>query len=330
MELPQLKLFLAALGIHNLQHSGGEWAQASCPLAPFTHKGGKDGNPSFGVSVGVGEGHFNCFVCTSGSMGALVQALEMYTKKRPEFKDRYDLKHARELLDEAKTHLAPLPKFSEFTPSPYAAFEEWPEWYLSHTEPWSKSLRATEYLDSRGVTPMVADHFELRWDEGRQTIGAPFRTASGRLAGMRGRGLEGAKLKHYDYTWNKVNNTGLTWFNEQAFNLPGPLIIVEGQFDAMRVWPHHRKVVAILSAKTTPYKLKKLKDVGPIALFLDNDETGINKTHGTELEPGWVQKLDAMGVTNTVIEYPSETYKDPGEIPHPELQALIHEVMDGA
>lgn len=333
MELEQVRALLKTLGVHNLTHSGGVWAQASCPLSPFTHAGGRDGNPSFGVTIGLEESHYNCYACNRGTLTAMVQEIQMHLKRRPELADRYDLKNAFAILADEEVGLAPLPKYSEFSQSPYAEFEPWPEWFLEGFSAWDQHSLSAEYtLNTRGIAAATANHFQLRYDHNRSMIGAPFRTASGLLAGMRGRkivqpGVAFKGLKHYDYEWNKVRNTALTWFNESAFNLPGPLVIVEGQFDLMRLWPYWRKTVAILSSKTTAYKFRKLQDAGRGGVILLLDNPHVDKT-ASERYPEWQQMLTEKGITNFVVEYPeTATWKDPGEAPESWLKEIADELV---
>jgi DNA primase len=201
-----------------------------------------------------------------------------------------------------------LPDYEELVPSPYLAYQEWPEWWLDEKMPWSHHMMAKQYVEKRGLDTLTANHFDLRYDEERKMIVCPFRDVNGKLSGARGRHLYDYGLKHYDYAWNGVRNSHLVWFNEQALNRAGPMVIVEGQFDCMRVWAYHRKVMAILSAKTTSYKMAKLTAEDTVVLMLDNDPTGRQKVHE------WTQYLGRKGVQCGVIDLP-EGVKDAGEAP---------------
>lgn len=66
------------LGCSNVASSSGQWVIASCPLAPWTHAGGVDRRPSFGVYLGEnGSVGYNCFAC--GAKGTLPTLLHTLT-----------------------------------------------------------------------------------------------------------------------------------------------------------------------------------------------------------------------------------------------------------
>ena len=80
-------------------------------------------------------------------------------------------------------------------------------------------------------------------------------------------------MRHYDYTWNQVNNSNLVWYNEEALTAEQPVVIVEGQFDKMRVSEVYPHVMANMTAKPIPAKMKKLAYAPAIILMTDNDDT---------------------------------------------------------
>lgn len=300
MQPEQAKKFLQALGVHNPQYSGGKWVQSPCVLAPFTHKGGKDTRPSFGVAVG-DRAVFNCFVCGSGSLSELVGRIELYLKSHPEQSSRFDLKAARLMAEQAESELPVLPIYSEFKDNPFSGFHEWPMWWLSKLDDWTTA--SSYLLVERGLTAAVCDDFRLRYDPHRRMVVAPIFTAGGRLAGARGRLVDGPGLPHYDYAHFGFRNTHLVWFNERALNLDGPMVLVEGQFDAMRISKYHPKVMAILSTRPTPYKLRKLYG-SPVILALDNDQPGRDNR---DLLIDQLRDHPQVGV----VEYPTEDPDDP-------------------
>lgn len=334
MEIEQATKFLAALGSHHLEQTSNGWAACKCPLAIFTHAGGKDNNPSFAVTIGPEKSNFNCYTCEKGSLVYLLQLLEFYSKQYPQHASRYNFKAARAILDEDISAVVPLPAYTEFSLSPYGEFEPWPEWFLEDFPKWDSNSTSAQYIrNTREITEETANLLDLRMDNHRGMVVAPFRTASGLLAGMRGRRIETqlphrTPLKHYDYAWNKVRNTALTWFNERAFNLPGPLVIVEGQFDLARLYPYWKKTVAILSSKTTLYKMKKLEDAGKEGVVLLFDNPHIDVTAGKRY-PEWESEMIRRGIKYSTAEYPEKsTWKDPGEAPEAWLQEIGQELTN--
>lgn len=316
--------YLQALGAQEPEVKG-EWVNAPCPLAPFFHKSGTDSRPSFGVRLETGG--FNCWACKSGTLTTLIQLIEDKLRTREDLLPRYNLQLARAILDGMEDTIEALPEWTEFTP-PKKAFTPWPDWWLEPYLPWSMATPAVEYLQEgrlamgkgQSIPAEVADHFDLRYDTKYHRILCPYRNAYGKLAGARGRALDpNATLGHWDYTWQSVNNAALVWYNEQALAASvedeKPLVVVEGQFDAMNVWRAYPYVVANLTSKVTPEKVAKLKQAPGILFMLDNDKAG---------EEGIARFLSLMGPDAQYgkVEYPPE-FKDPAAIPLGILQEVL-------
>ncbi|MGZ7196435.1 hypothetical protein ACXWOC_09640, partial [Streptococcus pyogenes] len=86
--------------------------------------------------------------------------------------------------------------------------------------------------------------------------------------------------RHHDYNWGegeaKANNAALVWYNEGVLDTagPNPIVVVEGQVDAIvtrRVYPH---VMANLTAKPVPEKMDKLVHASGVILMNDGDQPG--------------------------------------------------------
>jgi len=284
------RALLAALGAREVR-TNGRWLQGPCPLAPWTHPTGRDTNPSFGVNLD--KATFHCFTCRSGPVYELVQVLEMILgwmapAARPA---RYRLGDARLALEGVAVDRVVLPPYEE-QEAQAKPFQEWPAWYLDAVSvPWRQSDRAAWYLAegralpdpwpaSQPVPPEVADAFGLRYDAEWDRVVCPYSTASGLLAGARGRAAQaGRQPAHFDYTWNGVNNAPLVWFNERALELAAadrkPVLVVEGQFDCMNVWPTYPYVVAVLTRLASRPRLDKLLATDGVVLMLDNDPPGV-------------------------------------------------------
>ena len=277
MSPDQAKAFLKTLGAGQT-HSNGEWVSCGCVLAFWTHKNGRDSNPSFGLSAKTGtRSVYNCFACGHGSALELLQAVEFYGKSQGYPHGRlYNLAEGRKVLESEVLELPTAPEYGEFQPPPEKSFKPWPELWLQQF-PKVAYPDECDYLILRNVPMEQWDTFDLRWDPERRMIVFPIRNAWGRLAGARGRsvdpGVEGHK-RHHDYSAQGVNNTKLVWFNEMALQLDGPMVIVEGQFDCLRVSQVYPKVMACLMALPTHEKLLKLASQNRVVVIPDNDETG--------------------------------------------------------
>lgn len=273
MTAEQCVLFLQALGAKQIKAKSNGWVEATCPLAPWTHTSGVDHHPSFGLTIKPGErSYFSCFACRSGSAEELIQALELYTKDHPQ---GMDFQTCRKILSD-ELFVIPLPEYSEH-PILDTQFVEWPAYWLESFQKTAWADSAASYLSERKVEPSTQDHFDLRYDSKREMIVAPYHDVFGRFAGARGRSIHpdaSGAGKHFDYSFNGRNNARFVWYNELVLNDPGPVVVVEGQFDCWRVALVYQKVVAALTAKPSLEKMKKLADAGIIIHIPDTDAAG--------------------------------------------------------
>jgi hypothetical protein len=286
MNEQEARAFLKCLNAKHIDSQVyGGWLKCSCPLAPFRHEKKKDNNPSFALLINDNEkARYNCFACGCGSAEELLQAIELYTRGSTHV--FYDFKTAHQILSSEEVDPYELDPYSEFGGTDYVTFQEWPEAFVQSFIPAIKVEMAHEYLFGasdqknqfgqrcRGITENHAINFDLRYDHARGMVVFPYRDAFGRLAGMRGRSI--VEHKHHDYTWKSINNAKLVWYNEQVLDSqPGWVVVVEGQFDCLRVayrWP---KVVANMTALPRMEKLKKLTHAEGTILIPDNDDTGM-------------------------------------------------------
>lgn len=277
MNVEQAEALLKALG-STPKGRGDQWVRGPCPLAPWKHKNGKDTHPSFGLFVSPGEpGRFNCFACEGGSLATLLQTLEFLNHKYPgQFQG--DLVKAHQIVEQEELEFPILPEFSEFGAAPTKKFEPLPEWFLETFMPANNSARAMAYLKERGFGPMEEAAFDLHYDPVQDRIVFPYRDVFGRLAGLRGRGVEldghHHYSKHHDYVWNGINNSSLVWLNEEVLDDEGPVVVVEGQFDLMRVARVFPRVLANLTAKPIRDKVLKLVQCEGVVLMMDGDYPG--------------------------------------------------------
>jgi hypothetical protein len=305
--------FLACFTIKKTEVAGG-WLNCSCPLAPWTHAKGHDHQPSFGLNVE--SGRFNCFSCgASGSLSYLASTVLAFLQQTPERMGLYDFKTAYEILDGAELDFESLPDFTEFDPQ--QVFEPWPEWWLDMFEPVALNKAASAYLAKREVPPSLQVQMELRWDSVRDMVVCPYRTAFGKFAGARGRCIDPSRPKneqHHDYKYKSQNNSKLIWYNEQALQNDGPIIVVEGQFDVMHLLQVTPNVVGNLTAKIPWPKLTKLSAKDTVIFMPDNDPPGMMAVYGNDVYPGAVKLLGNLGPTIAVLEYPAE-FEDPDKVP---------------
>jgi DNA primase len=162
-------------------------------------------------------------------------------------------------------------------------------------------------------------HLQVLWDDVRKMVVFPYYNVYTNLAGARGRSAVETGMKHFDYTYGGINNAALVWYNEQCLNLPGPVVVVEGQFDVAKVLERYPKVVGNLTAKPRLVKVKKLTHSPGMILIPDNDETG------RASEKKYSELCNQLQLPMAVVRLSG--VKDPGEC-HPDylwdrLQPLV-------
>ena len=298
--------FLEALGAKHITVKGNGWIEASCLLARWTHKSHTDATPSFGLSINPGgRSYFLCFACRQGSAEELLHTIQMYDKGQ----GHYDFLRCHQILNEEE-FVVPLPEYGEFQQQG-PVFTEWPQYWVESFKSAEWHADAAVYLACRGVSLETIAAYQLRYDPKRQMIVAPYWDVFNRLAGARGRSiLEQPPQKHYDYTFQNVNNARLVWYNEPVLNIPGPVVVVEGQFDCWKTVKVFPKTVANLTAKPTLEKMKKLGDCGMVIQIPDRDEAG------QESVERYAKLCHQFGLEHRVI-WLDEGVKDPADC-HPE------------
>lgn len=293
--------FLRALNATQIRVKDNGWVVSSCPLARWTHKHHADRMPSFGLSVAPGgRSYFLCFACRQGSAEELLHTLELYTQNSKD----YDFARCHHLLAEEQ-FVTPLPEYEEFA-KPEHVFVEWPTYWTDSFLPVELS-EGYAYLQHRGVSDQTIEKFYLKFDTKRQMVVAPYWDVYHRLAGARGRSIhEETSQKHYEYSFQGVNNARLCWYGEPVLNLHGPVVVVEGQFDCWRTEQAFQKTVANLTSKPTLEKMKKLGDCGTVIQIPDRDEAGQHSVQA------YARLCQQLGLQHKVV-WLDEGAKDPAD-----------------
>lgn len=141
------------------------------------------------------------------------------------------------------------------------------------------------YLYNRGFQRQTIEHFALGYDELSDMVVIPVCDKDGSLLGFKGRAYraEFAGPKYLVIGDRKGNTWGFGTVNVQheIFNHDGlinsdPIIVVEGELDAMMLWQRGYKNVCSLygSSFTNTQKEKLLASGNDFILFLDSDPAG--------------------------------------------------------
>jgi len=218
----------------------GQWITLVCPWAKEKHANGTDKHPSFGINIE--KLFYNCFACHE--KGPLLKLF-----------NNYKIQQSTILLE-----------------NPVQEKEDkiYPEYFL-------KTLKRNyihPYLDKRKVRADVRILFDFRYDSIHHRIGVPIRNFEQKLVGFVGRSLI-SMPKYFVYPWYGESN-GHIWLGEHWVDLHEPIILVEGFFDAARMYEVKPNVLASLGSQLTHAKLKRIRTAPYIFTLYDNDDAGEN------------------------------------------------------
>ena len=112
MNRKSIEYVLTKMGVDSIKQNG-DWLTLSCPLAPWTHAGGTDRRPSFGVRESNGVSGVHCFSC--GFKGGMLSLVREYGKHAVEdglwstelMQELIDFVILAEDEDEVEEHIVP-------------------------------------------------------------------------------------------------------------------------------------------------------------------------------------------------------------------------------
>ena len=288
----------------------GEWAMMSCPLAPWTHAGGVDRKPSFGVHEAKGISGVHCFSCGfHGGMLSLVQKYGQYAIKdglwtQEEMQELIDFV----LLAEEEDNVEELKEIVTITYVPdglqrylsckHEYFEKRGikdatimKWNLGFVEKYQDDK---VYMNNRVLFPLYAKvgmHLELKGVVGRSVVG------------------EEPKYKNAPPSFKKSQYVYGGWLAEGKTKIA----VVEGPVDCLILNQNLEEAglddmfaVALLGADPSEAQIEWLKDhAEEVICFLDNDPSG--KLGNKKL----INALDSHLIVS-VVKWKDE-HKDPDE-----------------
>lgn len=258
-----------------------EWVSLACMFAKEKHQNGTDKHFSMGINIK--SLIYNCFTC--GEKGNI---LKLFNHDIP-----------------PSTVLLQLPQKEKDDVI-------YPEYFL-------KTLKRNyihPYLDKRKVRADVRILFDFRYDSVHHRIGVPIRNFDKRLVGFVGRSLI-SMPKYFVYPWYGESN-GHIWLGEHWVDLNEPIVLVEGLFDAARVYEVKSNVLASLGSQLTYRKLKRIHTAPYVSTLYDNDVAGDNARRKVS---------DYFGRKNIRHLRLPEDIKDPGDADVKTLQKLFQKEL---
>ena len=320
MDINGLKIVLSKLGVDtsNLHIRKGR-VKIPCPLAKWLHASGTDNNPSMSLKIGVSESTvFKCFACKEkGKLWSLVDSYAHFSND-PEMK-----KYALHILEHDQPRLSE--KFSDLE----TEFQGWikqlepehlaviPDHILRKFIPAKFAPELQDYLTTRGVTPALADEFDIRYHEEWRRAVFPVRRPNGDLVGAVGRTMVNHEKKYFNYFEFR---TGMTLGGlYHCANDCTKILVVEGYFDLLRLWPWAKArkigVVCTWTAEVSEEQARLLlaRDV-PIQIWYDGDLAGAK---------GWSVAQKRLAGKTLLKRVMLPLGKDPGELTEKEFEECL-------
>lgn len=272
MNEANVRKYLRALGIMNLETSNTGWVRSKCPLALWLHTGGTDKHPSFGIKIADGNvSGYKCYTC--GSQGRVSGLIRKFSK----FRDEDDLHELSINADQDDLEGMTAPDFEAITAFNKAeplVEEVYDGFYI----PVEQHKQATAYVEGRNISLETCRKLGLLFDEDTQRILFPVRGQQGELYGFTGRAispLNEPKIK--DYFGLRKNQLILgqhLWVNNK------PVLLIEGLFGYAHLhelgldkWLN---IGAVMGSQLHGVQIEKVvcHESQKCYLLFDNDEAG--------------------------------------------------------
>jgi 5S rRNA maturation endonuclease (ribonuclease M5) len=223
------------------------WVNCPCPLAVWTHGGGEDQRPSFGISIDEDRPSvFYCFGCMHEvqGLGRLLGRIFVLSGAYPwETASIYALHEVQEGHRRLKT--PPLWDGSPIEdglpdPLPPAVLGKFP---ILQGDQAPEAVKVRDWIEKIRKIPVWAQNlFRLRYDAQRRSVVFPLTDLDGRIYVLRERRRQTKKIWTVTpkiagtpgLEFPRLRDTGV-WFGMHLANWSDPVMLVEGEFDAMRV-----------------------------------------------------------------------------------------------
>lgn len=344
MRADDIEQLLEKVGCQRIRINMSGWVNATCPFAPFTtlHKNREDARPSFGVHIAdTDKSHYVCFTCNSkGSLTSMLTRLRALMQRENRdtaaFDDLYQwvIAKDREATSSIESLRTSLDR-ADYRPSGHIdvggirlsakvarAALGWsydqPETQLDEAElnmfePLNGE--AHDYLKSRGLDEQSIDVWGFRWHSMSRRIAIPVRDCQQRLVGISGRSLEGESKRKFLHSTGFQRDRYL--YGEQFLKEDGAGtgVIVEGFFDAIHLWQHGYKGVAIFGTHISRIQIEKLtRFFSQVVILPDGDTPGLE---AAQTMLGLIQTRMPVRIA------PMPLGRDPDELSPLDLQSIL-------
>lgn len=246
-----IKRFLEALGIDRIRmYTERGWVNAPCPLSPYTHAGGSDVRPSFGVHVNE-DGHsaWWCFGCSpqGKGLGKLLHNVWIGDGRYPYEAARIFAMEEFWGMKVEEDDSIPLPDrwlvkpVVNTTPLPPTVLRRYP--LLQEKDDYeARRIKAWLQVD-RHVPEWVQYMCRLRYHYDNQSIIFPMTDVRGNIFVLRERVRKEKRMWTINpelarmpegTVFPRLRDVG-AWFGMELIDWTRPVMLVEGEIDAMRL-----------------------------------------------------------------------------------------------
>jgi hypothetical protein len=324
----EIENVLRVLGAKGVKRSGDQLI-CTCPFAPWTHKDGKDKNPSFSIALS-GEHKWKCFGGNCQHYGTnLYWLIDRYEEISGQ-----DLSSVKEQCDKYEKVIRDKefrPRLFRFRPA-----IKWPTKIQAEEKTKPREFRLEDYrhmyLESgmpgyaweRGLSLELWQRWQLGFDSARSRLFIPIFERSGKLVGFSSRRILDDGSPKY---WNSPGfNKDVFLYGEHLIDPSSDIAFMsEGYFD---VWALDRaglkNPLAFMGTGVGEQQLLKIiKWFKTVVLFPHNDEPDKNgQKAGDVIVEKWIEALRSCGTVVYVVRLPG-MIKDVGDMSPGQIKAVL-------
>jgi len=313
----------------------GDWMNAPCPMAFYSHGSGEDKHPSFGMTISdTKRSIFYCFGCSAEpkTLDWLLHNMWLMSKEYPWGAARIfaleenHVDAVQEPKDVWKETSPPIPE-----PIPPSVLTRFPKLQGNNGY---EARRIRRWLSQdRGIPEWVQNAFELRVDSDRQAVLFPLTDLQGYPYVIRVRArkhksiwtLTPAQAGDEHLTFSQLKDAGV-WFGMHLVDWSRPVILVEGEIDCMRL--HALGAVNAIASATSSVTEAQLDALTATTLILgyDDDLAG-QRAHKRITEYLHAKALLLEVKWGSVTTRNGVACKDPGDLPDKgALEAVLEKI----
>ena len=294
MNADNLRRLLEALGSTKLRGPDSKGnIHGCCPLARWTHAGGRDESPSFSALAADGApSKYTCFACGAKGLSVVTLAARMNNLSDGKYAEAEKFAREKDGVDPAGGASDVVTSLTNRA----VVSSDRPEDVWEDKDFAAFAGRVPQYAIDRGLEMSTCRAWGLGYDMAEKRLVFPIRGADGKLVGVTGRALPGCDVRAPRYKDYFGFRKASYLYGEWMYGKPAErLFVVEGFMDVLLLWQRgFRNVVATMGAMASRDQVRKIRDYGvPVYLAQDNDDAGRSaRSHCAGALVGRVQVWD--------------------------------------